>query len=328
MGRRTGDGAEFKDGRMQGRHGEGWTGVGVWGGSRAHRRTARRQASTPAHARPRCANPDAHTSQGKYHDRAVWTETFVRKLAARSPNTALLYLELFPGDPFGPEIHMKDSDWRDKLLDGYNTAQDLHSEMLRYYGVPSASLRDALFPEMHKWRSQPHHEWNVEQWLAGHEADSCAPGQACPNLVIDHFHPNLEGHARIAQFVARHLLQVMVLPPGWANEVAGTDRIAADGRLPPAAVISDSEADALLQPPATILDFFCRALRVRLGIELMDASNAHSGSSRVELVRRLQAETRLDLHAQLREPDHGQHCIPLPDWDAGTSAARLSSVVH
>ena len=109
---------------------------------------------------------------GQSHSKVrIATEKIVRLFRQRLPDAEILYLEFFPGDPgkwAGTLIQEDDATMADQLH-GYFTGQGDHYQVLAYYGVPSLSLRDALFPEMHSWRTESDHEWHLSEWIAGRD---------------------------------------------------------------------------------------------------------------------------------------------------------------
>lgn len=177
---------------------------------------------------------------GSHMDVRRATEKLIRLLRDRLSDAEILYLELFPGDPLGNGTLRRKRDA--ELLDnGYASGEDDHRQVLSYYNIPSISLRDSLFPEMHVWRTLPKHEWNLETWLAGRQANS--PSK-------DYVHPNVEGHSRIAQFLVQYLILLVSLGEAsleWADRRRDL--------LEPPLFISPAEAEELLLQARTRLDF-------------------------------------------------------------------------
>ena len=177
-------------------------------------------------------------------DLVLTTELAVRNIFHRvSKDCALVFLEIFPGAPeMDPYMNRNKSQ---DVWHGYLTGQYHHQQVLSYYTIPAASLRDALFPEMHIWRNKTlgQHEWNLENWLAGHD-----PFSRSRKLRYDSFHPNAWGHARIGRFLAHFMLTWMC-----ARDILPF--IPTEGENLPTLFVPKDKMHRLLRPPTTRLDF-------------------------------------------------------------------------
>ena len=167
-------------------------------------------------------------------DVARATERVVLGVRHHCPHAAVLFLDLFPPDPQGA-LRVVNGTWAEVRWpldpwDGYGTAQLFHDPVLRYHGVNRVSMRDALFPEYHRWRTDPTSPWHRRAWTAGDPQTN----------AWDHFHPNSVGQLRIARLLLAYFAALFACDPPGAP--------AAPAPPPPAPLFGAGDAPAALAP--------------------------------------------------------------------------------